>query len=252
MDDAAAERAHFRGVIRAWSDYLQRALSVNNRRRISLYALPRAHQQILGETGHVSTPVGSGRGYRAKLDEIDDRIRRNADVLEQVAEFTQSFVDLLDGDDDAGDAERESVSDGDQDRVRTVLRQLAREWSAEGSEERIRAYDPLLDAVGSRVPRSASVLVPGAGLGRLAFEFAQRGYRAQGNEFSYYMLLPSHFVLNNTERACQHEIYPYVHSASNWTSTEDMLRPVRFPDVLPSTLSPDADFSMVAGDVSTC
>ena len=45
-------------------------------------------------------------------------------------------------------------------------------------------------------PAEVSVLVPGAGLGRLAFEIARRGYTCQGNEFSLFMLFASNFVLN--------------------------------------------------------
>jgi len=41
-----------------------------------------------------------------------------------------------------------------------------------------------------------SVLVPGAGLGRLAFEIACLGYTCEGNEFSLFMLFASNFVLN--------------------------------------------------------
>ncbi len=33
------------------------------------------------------------------------------------------------------------------------------------------------------------MLVPGAGLGRLAFDIACAGFNSQGNEFSYYMLI---------------------------------------------------------------
>ncbi len=40
------------------------------------------------------------------------------------------------------------------------------------------------------------VLCPGAGLGRLVFEVVCRGYACQGNEFSYFMLFVSNFVLN--------------------------------------------------------
>lgn len=40
------------------------------------------------------------------------------------------------------------------------------------------------------------VLIPGAGLGRLAFEVAKRGFTCQGNEFSFYMLMASNFILN--------------------------------------------------------
>lgn len=43
---------------------------------------------------------------------------------------------------------------------------------------------------------NVKVLVPGAGLGRLAFEIASRGYSCQGNEFSLFMLIASNFVLN--------------------------------------------------------
>ena len=45
-------------------------------------------------------------------------------------------------------------------------------------------------------PGEISILVPGAGLGRLAFEIARRGYTCQGNEFSLFMLFASNFVLN--------------------------------------------------------
>jgi len=41
-----------------------------------------------------------------------------------------------------------------------------------------------------------SILVPGAGLGRLAYELARLGYSCQGNEFSMFMLLGSNFTLN--------------------------------------------------------
>ena len=41
-----------------------------------------------------------------------------------------------------------------------------------------------------------NVLVPGAGLGRLCFEIANRGYTCQGNEVSLFMLFASNFILN--------------------------------------------------------
>lgn len=41
-----------------------------------------------------------------------------------------------------------------------------------------------------------SVLLPGCGMGRLVFEFALRNFRSQGNEFAYFMLLASNFILN--------------------------------------------------------
>ncbi|KAF5373492.1 hypothetical protein D9615_009483 [Tricholomella constricta] len=77
------------------------------------------------------------------------------------------------------------------------------------------------------------VLVPGAGLGRLAWDVASMGFACQGNEFSHYMLLSSFLILNNF---------------SNVLSRQAMLQQVSIPDVLPSALPPNSDFSLVAGD----
>lgn len=44
-------------------------------------------------------------------------------------------------------------------------------------------------AVRSNPHRPPRVLVPGAGLARLCLEVAALGYEAQGNEYSYFMLL---------------------------------------------------------------
>ena len=92
------------------------------------------------------------------------------------------------------------------------------------------------------------VLVPGSGLGRLAFDIAHEGFSAQGNEFSYYMLLASNFILNKTERINQFKIYPYIHSFSNIVKSSDVLTEAMIPDVNPSEIPRGTDFSMVAGD----
>ena len=61
---------------------------------------------------------------------------------------------------------------------------MARDWSDAGAQERLLAYQPILDAVVARIPKDRTgkhILVPGSGLGRLAFEFARLGYATQGN-----------------------------------------------------------------------
>lgn len=221
--------------------------------------MPHEHQAILQRLNtHVPGPPGKTlalAGYRDKLNEVDDRIRRNADVLSSMAHFCHSFLGILEDNEEIVPRKSQpshSVSDHDQDRVRTVLRQLSRDWSAEGAEERALAYDPIIQAVEARVPTSPenrkSVLIPGSGLGRLAFEFAMRGYISQGNEFSYFMLIPAHFILNCTHHVCEHDLFPYIHGHSNWRTADDMLQCVQVPDVLPSELPNGANFSMVAGE----
>jgi carnosine N-methyltransferase len=86
------------------------------------------------------------------------------------------------------------------DKVTSVLKQFVRDWSEEGKEERAPGYGRVLHALAKRwgVNERAGkrVLVPGAGLGRLALEVAEMGFRAEGNEWSYAMLVGSQFVLN--------------------------------------------------------
>ena len=43
-------------------------------------------------------------------------------------------------------------------------------------------------------------------------------------------------------------IYPWITHFSNNKSQANQIRPVKFPDVNPSLLSNDGNFSMVAGD----
>ncbi|TFY80859.1 hypothetical protein EWM64_g3160 [Hericium alpestre] len=146
-------------------------------------------------------------------------------------------------------------SEFDMDKLRSTLKQFVRDWSEEGRDEREASYKPMRDALlqhFSDIPEherhNFRVLVPGAGLGRLAFDVARLGFTCQGNEFSHYMLLSSFFILNRTDAVNQHTIYPYVHSFSNLRSKDALLRPVKIPDILPSDLLPGSNFSLVAGD----
>ncbi|KAJ7176344.1 N2227-domain-containing protein [Mycena crocata] len=150
---------------------------------------------------------------------------------------------------------RYKPTDFDMDKLRSTLKQFVRDWSVEGREEREACYGPMKDALLRHFAAVAApgrarlrVLVPGAGLGRLAHDVAGLGFTCQGNEFSHYMLLSSHFILNRTSQINAHTIHPYVHSFSNVGSREALLRGITIPDVLPSGLPQGVDFSLVAGD----
>lgn len=92
------------------------------------------------------------------------------------------------------------------------------------------------------------ILVPGAGLGRLTYELAHRGFYCEGNEFSLFMLVASNFVLNKCVVENQYTMYPWVHQFVNNLSRCDQVRPVSFPDVSPTKAKPKGGFNMVAGD----
>lgn len=89
----------------------------------------------------------------------------------------------------------------------------------------------------------------GAGLGRLVFDFAVDGYAAQGNEFSYFMLVASNFILNMNQNIERFEIQPFIHTFSNTFEENDPFEVYKIPDVNPAELiEPGHDFSMVAGE----
>ena len=121
-------------------------------------------------------------------------------------------------------------------KVRSTLRQCTRDWSADGQRERSTCYTPILRELERLWPdradrRGRQVLVPGCGLGRLVWEVSRLGYDAVGNEFSYYMLLCSYVILNETQRVEEYTIYPYIHDSRNVMKADDQTREVRFPDV---------------------
>lgn len=317
-EDQDKERAHFEGVLRAFDSYLSYSLAANNSRRKSFYSLPRSHRLLFsslgptlpgpllereGSTAEEHSVIVGGRGFKARLDEIDDRIRRNADFLSQIVSDSKGFLGEAEelsrsevkaedvtgaasqkttieaeqnessgsgssGKDRRGTSRSKSitssskeagkqkqVSNHDVDKVRSTLKQFVRDWSEEGAPEREAAYDPILEALEKRFAHVPSaqrgqirVLVPGAGLGRLAFEIAWQGFSCQGNEFSFFMLLASHFILNKTTSTNQHILYPFIHSSSNWRTAADMLRAIKIPDINPTDLPSHIDFSMVAGE----
>ena len=151
---------------------------------------------------------------------------------------------------------------GEAEKVRYVLRNLCRDWSAEGAPERQESYAPLLAALAKHLPcrpppaPPPRVLIPGAGLGRLCVEVAALGYAAEGNECSYYMLLPSSFVMNCLgaigEDAPEDEvIHPFVLSSCNNVRAGDSTRGIAVPDLRAAAATekaPPGALSMAAGE----
>lgn len=128
-----------------------------------------------------------------------------------------------------------------------------------GQAERDMCYKPIMEEVKSYFPepidkatgKRVSILHPGCGMGRLVFDFALQGYTSQGNEFTYFMLLASNFILNQTDHKEQYEVYPFIHCFSNLKTEDQAFLKVKIPDVCPNeVMRSDVtyDFSMVAGE----
>ncbi|KAM0756073.1 N2227-domain-containing protein [Meredithblackwellia eburnea MCA 4105] len=232
----ASESAHQATVVATFDSYLRRALSANQRRRGDYYCLSEEHRALLP-------------GYNDLLKQVDEKLRVNGQLVEAMIDSN-----VFPPDPDAA-LSAPAPKESDHEKLRSTLRQCVRDWSEQGKQEREETYTPILDALSSYfrdIPiekKSAlKVLVPGAGLGRLAWEIVNAGYSCQANEFSLFMLVASAFILNHTSSKKEFELYPFLHSFSNIRSRTDLLKPILIPDVLPSDIANSrGDFSFAAG-----
>ncbi|XP_071704262.1 uncharacterized protein [Rutidosis leptorrhynchoides] len=163
----------------------------------------------------------------------DEKVHNMNDAIESMPHFHVPLVDV--------------------DKVRCVIRNIVRDWAAEGQKEREQCYKPILEELKRLFPERSkesppTCLVPGAGLGRLALDISCLGFVSQGNEFSYYMMICSSFILNQTQSVGEWTIYPWIHSNCNSLSDADQLRPVSVPDIHPAGAGITEGFSMCGGD----
>ncbi|KAJ1455336.1 N2227-like protein-domain-containing protein [Pelagophyceae sp. CCMP2097] len=253
---AREEREHFERVVGSFIGYEEVALAEEKRARNAAKRLSADLERLL--------PPGS---MQKRLDLLHEAARVNADFLRAVVKNQGSFGPL-----DAahvGTAGRPPTSrprEADFSKVRSTLHSCVRDWGAEGAAERAQSYDPMVQELLRVLPvvdgvnrNRQRVLVPGAGLARLVLEICAAGYAAQGNEFSYHMLLVSNFILNSRLDPGAIEIRPFIDQPSNCVEAEDRTRVVSIPDVSPDELltrhagnaqqhDAPVDFSMAAGE----
>lgn len=204
-------------------------MNVTHRRRQNFYALPTTQWQMLAEPPF---------NFLSTLELVDKAIDANANIASAIlATGLQSFGLSSEPEDPAMEW-RGAATPSDMNKARTTIRQFYRDWSAEGKDERGACYEPVIQDIAQEFatcPDKASVriLVPGAGLGRLVFEFCSRGYTVEGNEISYHQLIASNWALNHTTHAGQFDLYPFALEFSNVVRREDQLQVVKVPDVHP-------------------
>ena len=96
-----------------------------------------------------------------------------------------------------------------------IVAHLVRDWSALGGRARARTHRPVLRAIRALQRsrrRPLTVLVPGAGACRLAWDIARLGHRVEANDVSAAMLVAAHSVLSLGTRRLQ--LYPRVRCTS--------------------------------------
>lgn len=243
-DEGRLEDEHFRRIVNAFRFYRAHALQRLNKTECYLNSLPSNHQLLL-------------RSYREHLSTVRDAIHHNYEIIKLIIrDVSQMFENVTRPleDDNSTVKPVNFASTLDMEKIQSTLKQFVRDWSEDGAEERKQCYQPILDEIRLRFPSSMcdpssiNILVPGAGLGRLAYEIARCGYVCQGNEFSFFMLFASNFVLNKCRGVNVYKIYPWIHHYCNNLRNGDQTQYILFPDVNPSDLPADSSFSMAAGD----
>jgi hypothetical protein len=103
-------------------------------------------------------------GYPAKLARLEAATRANGAITRAIGAHSRVVLERRGG--------------GTLGRTREALRHFVRDWSAEGAPERATIFTPILEALAD-VPieerAGKRVLVPGSGLGRLAWEISELG-----------------------------------------------------------------------------
>lgn len=148
------------------------------------------------------------------------------------------------------------ASHSDIDKARSTLRQFYRDWTTAGAAEREVCFAPIMETMKAERKRTGreklSVLVPGAGLGRLVFNLCQDGYEAEGNEISYHSLFASAYILNECPEPGHHSIFPWAHSFSNHRLRANHLRSYPVPDIHPATALGQRTGSAAEGSMAMC
>ncbi|KAJ7286842.1 N2227-like protein-domain-containing protein [Mycena rebaudengoi] len=234
-------------IPRTWSDvanlrarntyarYRSLSSSETSYLRWSYASLGRSHKRL-----------GYTLGYPEKLDKLAAVTMANAKITDGIARLAESDFDI--------DLPPRGGSSSDLMRAREALKHFIRDWSKDGVRERQKIFKPILEElrkVDLDERETMRVLVPGSGLGRLAWEISELGFReTTANELSFFMNLAFRFLLSpaSTPSLDEHTVHPYAHWFSHQRSNNNLFRPIRFPDALPR-ISPR--FQLVEKDFLT-
>ncbi|KAH9424319.1 hypothetical protein DERP_004501 [Dermatophagoides pteronyssinus] len=240
-DEDIEEQQHFFDIINTFRYYKSFNMKKVQKRIDFVNTMTTAHQNLL-------------ENYSKHLTEVQTSILHNYEIIKVIigdaAKIFRNHLFLKDN--KKSPLTLKSEKDLDISRIDSILNQIVREWCHEGINERESCFVPILNTIEKYFPlvenrNQIRILVPGAGLGRLPFEIAKRGYSCQGNEFSLMMLFVANFILNKIDSIDVFTFYPWVSHFSNNLQSNHQILPIKFPDVNPATISKDVDFSMVAG-----
>ena len=140
------------------------------------------------------------------------------------------------------------------DSAAQIVTHVIRDWSAQGQTIRQSLYSWCVDTVDKHHFKDEEridlpVLVPGSGLGRLAYELSTVGYAVEANDVSISMGAVAAKLLNGHVEANSRKLHPFSFDfLVNEVDSDSRYDSVAFPDV---DISPGERLSYTLGDFVT-
>ncbi|KAL2008233.1 hypothetical protein VTN00DRAFT_8215 [Thermoascus crustaceus] len=218
--------------------------------------------------------IESSVKYTNKLNSVEHLFEKNEVLAHAIVHHALEFynIEMSELENFIKEAEASSKQ-ADKTSVNQAMKHFVRDWAEEGKHERNAAFPCILDALERMFPDRGErdgpvrVLLPGAGLGRIAHEIAGLGgFEVTTNEWSSYMnlayrylesLLLRHNTPNpNSANSATATFHPFIDWWSHHASTADLKRPITFPDSVPvpvntSSSSSPSSVLLVEGDFTT-
>ncbi|KAK9463467.1 N2227-like protein-domain-containing protein [Lipomyces oligophaga] len=213
----SSERQYLIDSVAGLGNYTNEMKKISDRRRTLFSRMSASHQRLVKSTG-----------YTQRIQNVAKAIKANERITASIADYAKTKFKI-------SRSELLQATPSRHSRVVELLKHFVRDWSEEGARERRITFTPILDSLldefGSE-PTDKRVLVPGAGVGRLAYDISQLGFTTEANEYSYLMHLGHLYILSFEQDSL--EVYPFIHSFSYQKSEADQLRPIAFPDLTPT------------------
>ena len=137
-------------------------------------------------------------------------------------------------------------------KLRSTLKLFIRDWAVEGKKERDITYIPVINEINKYFSyKNKKILVPGAGLCRLAFEISKLGYEVDALEVSYYMIICSNFLFNSNLKKDEYMVQPLIHSFNCLKYENDPFQMFKIPDENINEIIKSKDFgklNIIPGD----
>ncbi|PPJ60426.1 hypothetical protein CBER1_07330 [Cercospora berteroae] len=208
--------------------------------------VPKKHKQILDSVVN----------YRSNFAQARTLLKINAEFCRKVLHHSLSYYNISRHElatfiHDTDDGKAKS---GIRTTVSQSLKHAVRDWSPEGQAEREATFPYIIDALTANLPPISSdenvkheILVPGAGLGRLAHEISLLGdyMSVTSNEWSSSMNMAYRYLRSLPSSHGPITLHPFLENWSHAERRAELTRPVLIhPPTIPTeTLLIEGDFT---------